>query len=515
MRRALLASLLAAASIAPPALADDEAAEPSAGDEAAPAEDDGDEPSLGVDLHGYYRVRAHAVRNMLFAPGETDPSPRYLTYLTQRLRLEPEVGYGDLVKLHVTIDGLDDVVWGDNAGLASTALFANEPSSTGVSGSERPYVFLRRAWIDVTLPIGMLRVGRQPSDWGLGLLTNGGDGFDDDFGDNRYGSTNDRILFATKPISIGRAIAGLDPGDTPLILAVAFDKLVEEPLAEGRTRPNYDSAWLADNDDDVDEWIFILAWKQDPAEMIAPDDGISAGVYFVWRDQPSTYSNVYILDGFFKLRLAGFFAEGEALWITGTSQAIPLSPEVDPVRHLYEEKEADILGWLVRAGWRRGIWTVKVESGYASGDGNWNDRDFTGRALNPDVNVGLIMYEELFAEWTRAAWKDKESMWSQGGVYDSYYLMVTGIIEPIPRLQVTLGVLSAWADEADGSILLDTGWLGTEIDISVRYRFAGEHVLAVLEGGWLRPANGPFGLETYELANTDLWTLQSRVAFVY
>jgi len=48
----------------------------------------------------------------------------------------------------------------------------------------------------------------------------------------------------------------------------------------------------------------------------------------------------------------------------------------------------------------------------------------------------------------------------------------------------------------------------------VRYRFYDDHVLAVIEGGWLRPDNEAFGL-VRDLADTDMWTLQTRLAFVF
>ncbi|MDI7266390.1 MAG: hypothetical protein QME96_00150 [Myxococcota bacterium] len=498
--------ILAAVAVA--AWAAGAAADEIAGADEAVTEDGG--PRLDVGLDGYYRARAYAVGNVLYLH---EAVARSQYYLTQRLRLQPVVSYGDYARLHVTVDCLDNVVWGDNAGLASTPLFASDPSLTGLTGSEVPYVLLRHAWIEADVRLGIVRVGRQPSHWGLGLLTDAGEGFDDDFGDNRYGSSYDRVLFATMPISVGRAIAGLDPGETPLILAVAYDKLVEQPLDEGSTRPIYESAWLADNEDDVDQWTVALAWKQDDLDLLAPTDSIAAGVYFVYRDQASTRSKVYIVDGFFKLHLHDFFAEGEALWIGGTSSAIPLGPEQPD--GLYAEKEADILGWLVRAGWRPGRWTIKVEAGYASGDDNPNDREFTGMALHPDVNVGLLMYEELLAELTRAAWVDNDGMWSKGGVYNSHYLTITGIVEPIDGLEILLGVLSAWVDKPDGAVLLNDGWLGTEIDLAVRYRFHGDTIRAVLEGGWLRPANGPLDLAEVRLVNTEMWTVQSRIAFVF
>jgi hypothetical protein len=490
----------------------------------------GTDDGFHFDFHGYYRARSHVIGNQMY-PLESISADRKRTlrFMTQRLRLEPSAGYGEWVTLHVTIDALDNVLWGDNAGLSSTPLFASDPSLTSLAGSEVPSIIVKRAWIELMLPIGVLRVGRQPSHWGLGLLTNDGDGFDNDFGDKWYGTIYDRILFATKPISIGRVIAGLDAGDTPLILAVSWDKLVEDYLDPARPRASYDSGWLAGDDDDVDEWTVALAWDQDGLDWFGPDDRITAGFYFNYREQPSTQSDIYIIDAFVKLQLWDFFLEGEMDAILGSSLAIPLGPETPPDSGLYLPKDADILGGLLRVGWSRGMFTVKLETGYASGDADPSDAIFTGRALDPDVNVGLILYEELLAQRTREAWVDNEGLWSRGGVYNSYYFMTTGIVEPLPGLQITLGILTAWANEIcdavfQGMACADPGAhpnLGVELDASVRYRFYDDHILSVIEAGWLRPDNEAFGLvnsrgeDVYGLADTDMWTLQTRLAFVY
>ena len=41
--------------------------------------------------------------------------------MTHRLKLEPTFAFGDLAKLSLDIDAMNGVLWGDNAGLASTA----------------------------------------------------------------------------------------------------------------------------------------------------------------------------------------------------------------------------------------------------------------------------------------------------------------------------------------------------------------------------------------------------------
>ncbi|MBI5501329.1 MAG: hypothetical protein HY907_13875 [Deltaproteobacteria bacterium] len=495
-------------------------------------DDGGGDDGFRFDLHGYYRARTHVVGNLMYVL-DSDPDGRKetLEYVTQRLRLQPEIGYGEWVTLHVTVDALDNVVWGDNAGLSSTALFAGEPSQTGLEGSEMPFAYVRHAWLETNVKFGVLRVGRMPSNWGLGILSNDGEGFDEDFGDNWYGDTYDRILFATKPISIVRALMGEEPGDTPLILVASWDKLVEDfQKLDDRTgepvnpRDGYDSGWLANGDDDVDEWTVAAVWHQEELDWLAPGDSLAAGVYYVYREQPSTSSEIHIFDAFLKLRLWDFFLEGELDAIRGSTKALALGPEDDPPgSELYMLRDADILGWLVRVGWQRGMFTVKLESGQASGDGDVLDANFSNMAVHPDVNVGLLLYEELLAQRTRDHFADKKGLWSNGGVYNSIFFMATGVVEPLEDLQFTLGILTAWADEAcdvafQGNLCSPDDPhpnIGIEIDASARYRFWDRRVLAVVEGGWLHPDDETLSLDSFGLAGTDMWTIQTRLAFAF
>ena len=118
-----------------------------------------DEQDLQFDLEGYYRLRGHRFTNLFAVPYSGPQSGRpnqAATYMTQRLRLQPVVKYEDLAKVIMQADVLDDVVWGDNASLNSTALFAGQPSMTSVEGQETADFQLNRAWVEFTLPVGLL-----------------------------------------------------------------------------------------------------------------------------------------------------------------------------------------------------------------------------------------------------------------------------------------------------------------------------------------------------------------------
>ena len=87
------------------------------------------EPAVEFSLGGYYQTRYKSFTNF-FEPvggGQAVANPSIMTH---RLKLEPTFAFGDLAKLSLDIDAMNGVLWGDNAGLASTALFAGNPSDT-------------------------------------------------------------------------------------------------------------------------------------------------------------------------------------------------------------------------------------------------------------------------------------------------------------------------------------------------------------------------------------------------
>ena len=510
---------------------------------------------LRLELHGYFRTRVHSIHEILPSEGLTT-----LDYVTQRLRIEPALVYGPnrdkpIAALRLQIDALDDVVWGDNAGRAPAPVFATDPSVTSRAGAEIPSVELKRAWLELRIPVGQIRVGRMASHWGLGLLSNAGDGFDDDFGDNRMGSTFDRVLFATRPVNLVRGIASGAPGpESPLVLAFAYDKIVEDPVGEagvGSGLPRDGRAdFLARGADDVQEWVGVLLYDN-PALGRREGDTLRAGVYVVYRWQESTNSAPWIPDFHARLRLGHLYAETEILFATGHTQAIrlPAPPDDAPPGTLAERKSVRLFGGVVRGGYLGDRYDVVLEIGHASGDPRSDDPLFTGRALHPDHRVGLLLYPEVLAALTRLRWDDPNArgLWSQGGVYNSTYFMPTLRVRPIPGVEFVLSQIVAVADELDGAVFPRRGsaldehacrrpdehgpWncgggsgafdphvtgagrsLGFETDLAVKIDWL-DHFKWSVETGVLVP-----GAVLRRIPNSgdDLaWTLQTRLAMTY
>ena len=559
---------------------------------------------------GYYRSRAVYLTNLARQDQRigTDPVTgenfivpeiRRTSYLTHRLRLAPAVSFGPaggapLASLRFQIDAVDDVLWGDNNGIASAPLFATDASNQyflgGLDGQEQGFVKLNKAWVQFNVPIGAMRVGRMPSHWGLGLLANGGGTteldatavpppgtpirkssdafFDDDFGDNHFGSVADRILFLTKPGLVYKGIVK----DTSkgaidnLIVGYAFDVLSEAPFLpaepfERRFRPFGQQGFISRGADDVIEHVAFAVYNDpywNPGGPLARfTDELRIGFYGVLRDaersstEPSdpdlgdpaatcgmldgqpvpcidTGSKVWIADLWWKLRYGPLYTEGELIKIGGESFGGIQFPATN------EKKEADITGGVLRLGYfgtdavNRDLWSVIAEAGHASGDDVLEDGVFKQRALHPDYNVGLILYEEILRELSARTYgipffseenpEGAKGFFSDGGVINSNYVSLKGSYN-IPfadqAFRLVGMVLAAWVDEPATGVAMfaegDGKFLGTEIDLALKAQFSGAMRLS-LEGGYL--IFGEALKSVFPNADSSL-TLQSRLAFVF
>ncbi|MEQ1503318.1 MAG: hypothetical protein ABMB14_13860 [Myxococcota bacterium] len=521
---------------------------------------------VSVTFEGHYRVRGYLWSHR-FASQGTGDGYRDARYLDQRLWLRPRFAYKDVAKLWVEFRALDGVVFGDNAGGASVPLFAGDPSATDLEGQTQPTVEVGRVWTEFTVPVGVVRVGRMPSEWGMSLLVSPGDSFDQPFGESSFPSTNDRILFATRPIAIGQKVIGHEDTEVPLYAAVAVDRLVEDPLSQyygytctpGRTAADdgFDRRcdtdgdgvtdldhsyvddtrapasrgpdWWADQDDDVWQMVYVLVYRGVDVAYLGGRGDLTAGVYTVNRRQRETDSNVWIVDGHVKSTANRVYLESEVLTIAGETRALPLPDATapDPLR-----KDVSIAGFAAKAGYAHGKLDALLEVGSASGDDDVTDATFTGRALNPDHNVGLVLYDMVLADVTAAVRTTAaRGLWSNGGVYSSAYLFPTVTVRPRDGWTGILGAVVAWPNAPDGAVLrcndddavgcdaptplqatADT--IGWELDAAVKIDWA-DHLRFALEGAYAKVTDR-VPLETAGLdPDGAFFTLQSRIAWEF
>lgn len=526
-----------------------------------------------LSIHGYYRARLMTLQDIptTSTTGSRPETNADASFGFHRLRIEPTLTWGNAQKpaaaLKMQIDALDNVVFGDNERVVSTPLFAEKPTTTDIAGLVKPDFFLRRAWLEFLMPIGQIRIGRQPSHGGMGLLFNDGNGFKNDFGDSLGGTSFDRILFATRPLTIYNTLARGDSRDTPLVFALGYDWLVEDTLGFGGartpTRSNVPFSFLTEGGDDVYQIITALIWNDpDFNKEVNAKDELNVGTILVYRGQDYQSSNIFIGDWFWKLKYTAFgrknpwfYTEGEVYTIQGATNGLTLAPDfcsnvngcADPNGGLptaygrsRTRLNANVWGLAARAGAETDTWTAYAEYGYQSGQhasatnpvgglANPAGNELRQRANNADYQVGLLLYPVAVATRTALAYGDAFStLWSKGGVWNSHYFLPRVQYRPLSGLELYGQFIVAFADQlnqaiqpigADGNPtpaeacgIQGKCLLGWEADVAAKIHWGpNDEMRWSTEFGiaGVGDALGPY------VTSPIMWTLQSRVALVY
>ena len=177
-------------------------------------------PSYAVELTlggfpSYFRIRPQFYKNSTFVGALNNAQAQALgfndaddniVFVDSRLRLTPQLVLSDAVTIRAQVDVMDNTIWGGtnnvlerdvvfesltptdrfrgallvgpvNGNVLFNGLFG---AGNGVASSspvdDVQYFNVRMLHVDIVLPhnLGFIRAGRQPFDWGLGILANGG-----------------------------------------------------------------------------------------------------------------------------------------------------------------------------------------------------------------------------------------------------------------------------------------------------------------------------------------------------
>lgn len=227
-----------------------------------------------------------------------------------RLRLDPEIDISDNLRIVSEVDLLDNLVLGSTPDSYAIQPATN-PTTSGATSTTSPTGYqsagynayapvsfftttqgvptagvnssinsidVHRVWGEYMTPVGQLRFGRMPSQWGLGMVDNAGDGIDSD-----YQTTVDRIMFVT-------GVKSLD-----LYFGGAWDFVSTGPTAlpGATTGPIWDvyggQPYNTCNLCNVDEWAAWIARKTNPdlqrLSLARGDVVLNGGVYTKFRKQ--------------------------------------------------------------------------------------------------------------------------------------------------------------------------------------------------------------------------------------
>jgi uncharacterized protein (TIGR04551 family) len=420
-----------------------------------------------LELDGYFRLRTDWFKN--FHLGQIDdpalggaPFPRALSCgaptitgagcdnalssANMRLRLEPTINLDEKTSIHVQADVLDNLVLGStpvdqnlssyNAmNLPPVGAFTGtqSPPMAGVN-SDRDSITVKRAWAEIAVPLGVLKLGRQPNHWGMGIWHNGGgadpvNGTYDTEAD--YGDTVDRVSFSA-----------LIPG-TNLRAMIASDwdltRLVSNQTSANRGREGH--PWDLDDKDDANGWVAVISRMDSPQEfrdkLDRGEPALNYGVYFEYKTQSfdddlTDFTLGGTLDSATKFVPRDLKTYSPDVWVkAGLGQ---LTLEAELVAELGRVSRLDEFG-LTAADIRKyggtgrltfrgleGKLRLGLESGAASGDqwdntpqGNTNiayanllggpgDSKLTQFIFNRDYKVDMILFRHLIGAVTNAGY---------------------------------------------------------------------------------------------------------------
>lgn len=427
-----------------------------------------------LENSGYFRTRIKYSHEDKVSSSE---------YLESRFRWEPELKITEDISILMQMDV--DGIWG-----AHKSAFDIDSEVNALDFK------FNRAWLKYMTRVGLLEIGRMPSDWGLGIFTNDGNGFDDLFGDNYDGDTFDRVLFGTKPF--GR--------ESPLTTALIFDV-----VSTGKPE---------DIKDDVNEIILALIYSE--------PWGI-AGVYGGYRPQISTGTEAYFGDLYLKFTLYDFTFESESVYVHGHSRALQTSQN----QGKYIIDQAGSAGRLSYSG---KFIEPTIEIGFASGDNNPLNRHVTNFTFHRDYNVGLILYEQVLADLTEKMYQKfytlgefppagAEKMSTKGGVTNSVYAFPAIKFKIMEEFSAVVGGLYARSifPFVDVVELIKTNYeknlmggepskeLGWEIDGGVEWKFKNGF-RAGFQGGYFSPGGA---LQDVEGKPQGIYTVQGRFTWIY
>ena len=488
-----------------------------------------------------YRVRTVRV-DPLDLSGER---VRGVDWTEQRFRLDAKLARPKLGSITMQFDALDGVLFGDNGQFGQTpasnsgvSIATKRPNLVGWEVgladdgdpldpdsyipvlSDQPLLELNYLYADILLPVGMLRIGRQPLNYGATVSAHDG-GPHNRWGVSEYSDAVDRILFGTKLDEAWRIMSGGkgEPDlsqDNGVIWAVFYDLLKQHttPVLAGGLR----------------QIGTALQFRKAHADWQGWD----------WEGLGFSTNAVYLSDDRFGTKAFGFpvLVQGELEDFHLTLQYIHLRGDTREISEGFaaltgnEARSQKIRSHGAHAvlDYEIGPVMLTMQFDYATGDSDpRSSTPITSFSFARDLNIGLLLFERVLAfESARSVAVGIENLASAD--LDSFPLTeartdgrFTNAIAVFPqvkvdwfesgqhRLHTRAGALFAWP-EADGGVVDpimtslradgeridddainfhggDPGdYYGTELDLQLGYSFSDFFEWTV-EGAVLLPGS--------------------------
>lgn len=507
-----------------------------------------------LELHGYFRFRGDIFQNMamgvspgvpgeeITATGYTRPSffwfpfyhpissytpvdgndyrtqlrsrqqneqdfARTLASANMRLRLNATLRVGKDIRIYTTLDFLDNMVMGSTPRGYNGLLRDPFAPLLGLSDSQFPpeagtnafmdSIRVRHVYAHILTPVGVIRAGRMPSHWGMGILANSGMKLNNDYGD-----TVDRVMFITKLFNH--------------LIIPAFDFVSSGPLSTIPQQTQFvGQPFDLDPADDARQIVLAIARidrgnelrnKMEDGELI-----INYGVYAVYRwqnlsaecDPASTCTNkdldpatainnrgrhpsdislrnrgaqAFIGDAWFRL-----------IWSERMRLELEFAVIVGEVANAPNGQKLSVLQWggalEFTYSFLQNALQLGINFGIASGDkeffSRWGftfdtDQKVNNFKFDPDYQVDMILWREMYGTVTNGfylkamlTYNFDGNPWQEGvngigirvaGIYSQALIREATLGQSEP-LGVELNAHVKWASKDGYSLAVDYGIL--------------------------------------------------------
>ncbi len=413
-------------------------------------------PSFAIDwslggFPSYMRTRARIIGNATAVNnGDT------INVVDTTLRLTPQLGLSDAVTVRAQVDVASNMIWGgatshffggtlgeDDSVVLSDLRPSDRFNGAILTGSkavdeEFGFFSVRMLHADIVLPnnLGFVRIGRQPFDWGLGILANGGHDPHSDLG-----FVVDRALWLKSfPAGAGTFTLVLvsdifnngGPGLLPSDDSQGYDILAAAGIYNQQMG-------------DVNVTVGAYGFPYIHQDNIFSDEGFSG-----WHvDRTSLYAGMLVL------KAANWSFSYEVQMFGGGELDTPLGAEGANLP-LEFEYAFDMAGRLeIYPSMMAQVSTIGLEAGWAQGDDASTPTKIEGNALpfSPAYNVDNLLFKHVIPTIYQI----------EGSVINAIYARAYANMQLADNLGFTPQVLFAWNDETKAVSAFDSGGFGSGI----------------------------------------------------
>lgn len=393
-------------------------------------------PARAVELvwEGHYRSEFHLYDSLSLSAENTN-AEGLASWLDHKARLRPGFLLSDRVGMFTQLDLLPSVMWGQSpaGGVDLTTggdlpLIYDQsvsPPTTTEGGATLENLRVSRVWGEVWFPkVGTLRFGRMPVQWGSGLVFNAGNDPGDDAGD-----TEDRVSFTglAGPVHIMGAVG------------LPYEGYV--------------------NDGDG------LRAVTGSVAHLAEQAGVGLYSTYRWQSQEDQKVGLFIGDLWGKAELGPVVVETELASAFGRGDLDNGANDVSIMA----------FGGQLTGGLSLDKLNLGLNLGFATGDGNVDDKKLRTFAFDPDYDVGLLMFEQPMPVLAAAVptesneGRNLSALRTHNGLSNAFYLRPSVGYGIRSDLAVRLSFLAAQAAKLPEEETANKGY-GSELDLNVDYR---------------------------------------------